>query len=137
MLSVCQSPLINYLAKDQVKTEDNSNEQKPKENNGDLTEMPLEVKLEPGEDQNHFENDDQYFSETNPEDLESIEDSKEFIVKESLSETEEPLVKKRGRKRKIKIDENNDNETEAVKSKQTVCNHVEKAFPFYRLIILH
>ena len=99
--------------------------------------MPLEVKLEPGEDQNHYENDDQYFSETNPEDLENIEDSKEFIVKESLSETEEPIVKKRGRKRKIKIDENNDNETEAVKSKQTVCNHVEKAFPFYRLIILH
>ena len=120
--------MINYLAEDQVKTEDNNIEQKPKENNGDLTEMPLEVKLEPGEDQNHFENDDQYFSETNPEDLESIEDSKEFIVKESLSETEEPLVKKRGRKRKIKIDENNDNETEAVKSKETVCNHVEKAF---------
>ena len=99
--------------------------------------MPLEVKLEPGEDQNHYENDDQYFSETNPEDLENIEDSKEFIVKESLSETEEPIVKKRGRKRKIKIDENNDNETEAVKPKQTVCNHVEKAFLFYRLIILH
>ena len=92
--------------------------------------MPLEVKLEPGEDQNHYENNEQYFSETNPEDLENIEDSKEFIVKESLSETEEPIVKKRGRKRKIKVDENNDNETEteAVKSKQTVCNHIEKAF---------
>ena len=128
--------MINYLAEDQVKTEDDNIEQKPKENNGDLTEMPLEVKLEPGEDQNHYENDDQYFSETNPEDLESIEDSKDFIVKESLSETEEPIVKKRGRKRKIKIDENNDNETEAVKSKQIVCNHVEKAFLFYRLIIL-
>ena len=100
--------------------------------------MPLEVKLEPGEDQNYHEdqNDDQYFSDTNPEDVESIEDSKEFIVKESLSDSEEPIVKKRGRKRKIKNIEN-ETETEAVKSKQAVCNHVEKAFPFYRLIILH
>ena len=117
-----------------MKTEDNNIEQKPKENNGDLTEMPLEVKLETGEDQNyHDQNDDQYFSETNPEDLENIEDSKEFIVKEYLSDSEEPIVKKRGRKRKIKNIEN-ENETEAVKTKQTVCNHVEKAFPFYRLI---